>query len=55
MTDWGQFRNVTDFEWKLALAFQKSLALKLGLHNEYDTTETERNDLKYYAALAWQF
>jgi putative salt-induced outer membrane protein YdiY len=55
LTDLGQFRNVTDFEWKLALAFQKSLALKLGLHNEYDTTETEKNDLKYYAALAWLF
>lgn len=55
MTDLGQFRNVTDFEFKHSIAFQKSLAIKLGFHNEYDTTETERNDLKYYLTLAWQF
>ncbi len=55
ITNLGQFRNVTDFELKHSIAFQKSLAIKLGFHNEYDTTETERNDLKYYLTLAWQF
>jgi putative salt-induced outer membrane protein YdiY len=53
LTDLGEYRNVTDFEWKHDLDYYHGLAIKLGFHNEYDTTEKERNDLKYYASIVW--
>jgi hypothetical protein len=30
------------------------MAVKLGFDNEYDTKETDKNDLNYYAAIAWE-
>ena len=53
LTDLGEYRNVTNFEWKHNLDYYNGLAVKLGFHNEYDTTESERNDLKYYASIVW--
>jgi len=53
VTDTGEYRNVTTFEWAHKLGFYKGLAIKLGFHNEYNTTDTDKNDLKYHAAIAW--
>ena len=53
ITDSGEYRNVTTFEWVHNLDYYKGLAIKVGFHNEYDTTETEKNDLRYHAAIAW--
>jgi len=53
VTDIGEYRNVTTFEWAHKLGFYKGLAIKLGFHNEYNTTDTDKNDLKYHAAIAW--
>ena len=53
ITDAGEYRNVTAFEWAHKLDYYKGLAIKFGFNNEYDTTETDKNDLKYYAAIAW--
>lgn len=53
ITDAGDYRNVTSFEWVHSLDYYKGMAIKVGLHNEYDTTQTEKNDLKYHAAIAW--
>ena len=51
--DHAEFRNVSAFEWKIGIAFAQSLSLKLGIHNEYDSSsEDSKNDLKYYSALA---
>lgn len=53
ITDSGEYRNVTSVEWVHQLDYYKGLAIKIGLHNEFDTTQTEKNDLKYHAAIAW--
>ncbi|MFW5443407.1 MAG: YdiY family protein [Methylococcaceae bacterium] len=53
ITDAGEYRNVTIFEWTHKLNYYKGLAIKLGFQNEYDTTQTDKNDLKYHAAIAW--
>lgn len=53
ITDSGNYRNVTHFEWVHNLDFYDGLAIKIGFNNEYDTTQTEKNDLKYYANIAW--
>lgn len=50
----GEYRNVTTLEWTHKLDYYKGMAIKLGFDNEYDTKETDKNDLKYYAAFAWQ-
>ncbi len=55
VTDAGEFRNVTNLTWAYDLDFLKGLALKLGLRNEYDTSETDANDLKYNASLGFRF
>ena len=53
-TDSGEYRNVTAFEWNHKLDFSKGLSIKFGFDNEYDTDETDKNDLKYYAAIGWE-
>ncbi len=53
LTDLGEFRNVTNFEWKHNISYYNGLAIKFGFTNEYDTTESRRYDLKYYASLVW--
>ena len=53
LTDLGEYRNVTDFEWKHNLDYYDGLAVKIGFHNEYDSTETNKNDLKYFGSLVW--
>jgi len=53
ITDTGEYRNVTTFEWAHKLGFYNGLAIKIGFNNEYNTTHTDENDLKYHAAIAW--
>ena len=53
LTDLGEYRNVTDFEWKHSLGYYNGLAVKIGFHNEYDSSETDKNNLKYYGSLVW--
>jgi len=54
LTDFSEYRNVTAFEWVHKLDYYKGMAIKLGFDNEYDTKESDKNDLKYYAAFAWE-
>ena len=54
LTDLGEYRNVTALVWAHKLDYYKGMAIKLGFDNEYDTKETDKNDLKYYAAFAWE-
>ncbi len=54
----GEFRNVTNVNWKLRLLERPILNLNLGLENEYDTSaapEDKENDLKYFATLGMEF
>jgi putative salt-induced outer membrane protein YdiY len=54
MVDSSDYRNVTVFEWAHKLDYYRGMAVKLGFDNEYDTKETDKNDLNYYAAIAWE-
>ena len=54
VVDFDDYRNVTVFEWAHKLDYYKGMAVKLGFDNEYDTKETDKNDLNYYAAIAWE-
>ncbi len=53
LTDLGEYRNVTKFEWLHSLDYYHGLSIKLGFRNEYDSTETDKNDLRYYANIVW--
>jgi len=53
-TDLGEYRNVTTFVWTHKLDYYKGMAIKLGFDNEYDTKESDKNDLKYYATFGWE-
>ena len=55
ITNAGEFRNLTNISWRHDLDIFKGLAIKFGIYNEYDTTETEKNDLKYNVALDFGF
>lgn len=52
----GEFRNITTLDWKMSMTQGGSLAMKIGLSNEYDSLasgDTEKNDFKYYLSLVW--
>ncbi|MES9946172.1 MAG: DUF481 domain-containing protein [Candidatus Thiodiazotropha sp.] len=52
----GEYRNITAFNWKMAMSEQGKLAMKIGLINEYDSLAapgTERSDFKYNLSLVW--
>jgi putative salt-induced outer membrane protein YdiY len=56
LEDSGEFRNITTLDWKMKMNERGSLAMKIGLSNEYDSLAaegTEKNDFKYYLALVW--
>ncbi len=55
LTNVGEHRNVTDVNWNIKFDYYRGFGLKVGLHNEYDTTETSKNDLDYYASITWDF
>ncbi len=53
LTNLGEYRNVTKFEWLHSLDYYHGLAIKLGFRNEYDSTESDKNDLRYYLNIVW--
>jgi len=53
LTNLGAYRNVTKFEWLHSLDYYQGLAIKLGFRNEYDSTESDKNDLRYYLNIVW--
>ncbi len=55
LTNVGEHRNVSDLNWNIKFDYYRGFGLKVGLHNEYDTTETSKNDLDYYASITWDF
>lgn len=54
----GELRNLTIAEYRIAIAEDPALSLKLGFENEYETDVEpgdEANDLKYYLAVGIDF
>lgn len=52
----GEYRNISAFNWKMKMTDKGSLAMKIGLINEYDSLApegTEKSDFKYNLSLAW--
>lgn len=52
----GEYRNISAFNWKMKMTEAGSLAMKIGLVNEYDSLAPEgidRNDFKYNLSLVW--
>ena len=57
-TPWGEFRNVSNLNWKWDLAQKPALSLKAGLENEYQSdvaSGDKKNDLKYYTSIGIDF
>jgi len=54
----GDWRLVSTLAWSMKLADSDALSLKIGLEDEYDTHRLapfHRNDLKYFAAILYEF
>ncbi len=54
-TDGGEFRNLTNISWVHSLDWFEGLALKFGIRNEYDTSETIPNEFNYNFSILWGF
>ncbi len=55
LTDSGQYRNLTTINWIHNIDWFEGLAVKFGIRNEYDTSESEKNDFNYNFSLLWGF
>lgn len=55
LTDGGQFRNLTNINWIHSLDWFEGLALKFGIRNEYDTSESIPNEFNYNFSVLWGF
>ena len=55
LTDAGQFRNLTNLAWIHEIEWFEGMALKFGIRNEYDTSESIPNEFKYNFSLLWGF
>ena len=55
LTDSGEFRNLTNISWIHSLDWFEGLALKFGIRNEYDTSETIPNEFNYNFSVLWGF
>ena len=55
LTDGGQFRNLTNISWIHSLDWFEGLALKFGIRNEYDTSESIPNEFNYNFSVLWGF
>lgn len=55
LTDLGQFRNLTIVSWTHDIDWFEGLAVKFGIRNEYDTSESIENDFNYNFSLLWGF
>ncbi|MES9990856.1 MAG: DUF481 domain-containing protein [Candidatus Thiodiazotropha sp.] len=52
----GEYRNISSFNWRMTMSEQGTLAMKIGLINEYDSQAapgTEKSDFKYHLSLVW--
>jgi putative salt-induced outer membrane protein YdiY len=52
----GEYRNISAFNWKMKMTDTGTLAMKIGLINEYDSLApkgNDKNDFKYNLSLAW--
>ncbi len=47
LTNGGEFRNLANLAWVHDIDWYEGLAVKLGIRDEYDTTETDSNEFKY--------
>jgi len=54
-TNGGEFRNLTNISWVHSLDWFEGLALKFGIRNEYDTSETVPNEFNYNFSILWGF
>ncbi|NOQ76474.1 MAG: DUF481 domain-containing protein [Methylococcaceae bacterium] len=54
-TNGGEFRNLTNISWVHSLDWFEGLALKFGIRNEYDTSETIPNEFNYNFSILWGF
>ncbi len=55
LSDAGEFRNLTIVGWIHDIDWFEGLALKFGIRNEYDTSETIKNDFNYNFSVLWGF
>jgi len=55
LSDAGEFRNLTIVGWIHAIDWFEGLALKFGIRNEYDTSESIPNDFNYNFSVLWGF
>jgi len=55
LTDAGQYRNLTNIDWKHDIDWFEGLAVKFNIRNEYDTTESIPNDFNYNFGILWGF
>ncbi len=55
LTDSGAFRNLTNITWLHSIDWFEGLAIKFGIRNEYDTSESIKNDFNYNFSLLWGF
>ncbi|OQK16070.1 hypothetical protein AU255_13250 [Methyloprofundus sedimenti] len=55
LTDAGQYRNLTNIDWKHDIDWFEGLAIKFNIRNEYDTTESIPNDFNYNFGILWGF
>lgn len=54
----SEFRNISGLAYKVSMDTGRGMSLKIGAENEYNSEVepgTEENDLKYYAALVYDF
>jgi len=54
-TNGGQFRNLTNISWIHSIDWFEGLALKFGIRNEYDTSESIPNEFNYNFSILWGF
>ena len=55
LTSLGEFRNLTIASWTHDIDWFEGLAIKFGIRNEYDTSESIENDFNYNFSLLWGF
>ncbi len=55
LSESDEYRNVSTLNWNIKLDYISGLGLKVGLRNEYDTTQDKKYDFDYYISITWDF
>lgn len=55
ITDAGEFRNLANIAWIHQLDWFEGLAVKFGIRDEYNTSESIPNEFKYDFSILWGF